>query len=133
MKLITVRKNKGYHSVLMKECTEQAFLQAGQECDAIEGPSVIKPTKAAYAAYLEKESPFEKLKAARNVGDSFNILGLTFTRTAEYFEQGRNANLIELSYVDYSGNTTTLAVIIGYNDLLEEVFQTLTKGRLLYF
>lgn len=74
-KLVSVRRNKNYTSILLNEITEESFKESIKVYEGIEGNKVIKPTQKAYDEFLKLHSlTIDKIKA----GEKYKILGTTF-------------------------------------------------------
>lgn len=133
--LTKTRKNKSYVSVLLNEVTEEAFQEATTVCAAIEGPTVVKPNKEAWAAFVKMHSlTLDKVKA----GETYKILGTVFTivRGLDHSRTGSNEWFPIVRYFDTGKNDYEEYGIIATNNFAVGVHETCFKnktGMLLYF
>lgn len=133
--LTKTRKNKGYTSILMNEVSEQAFKEAANVYDSLDGPKVIKPSKQAGEAFVKLHSlTLDKVKA----GEKYKILGTVFTvvRKRDTSRRGSNEWFPIVRYFDQVKNKEEEFGIVATDNFAVGVHETCFKnltGKLLYF
>lgn len=133
--LTKTRKNKGYTSVLLKEVSIEAFMEASTVADSLEGLKVIKPSKQAGEAFMKLHSlTLDKVKA----GEEYKILGTVFkvVRNLDTSRKGSNEWYPIVRYFDRHKNRYEEFGIVATSNFAvgvhEHCFEQLT-GKLLYF
>lgn len=133
--LTKTRKNKGYTSILLNEVSEQAFKEASEVYDSLEGAKVIKPSKQAGMDFVKLHSlTLDKVKA----GEKYKILGTVFTvvRNLDYNRKGSNKWYPIVRYFDQEKNQVEEFGIVSTSNFAIGVHETCFKqltGKLLYF
>lgn len=132
---VKTRKNKGYTSILLNEVSEQAFKEAKNIYESIEGLKVIKPTKKAWESFIKLHSlTLDKVKA----GEEYKVLGTTFKviRNLDYSRTGSNEWFPIVQYYDRNKNKYEEFGIVSTNNFAAGVHEICFKnqtGILLYF
>lgn len=133
--LVKTRKNKNYTSIILNEVSEQAFKEAKQLYDTIEGPKVIKPSVKAYQSFVKLHSlTLDKVKK----GEKYKILGTEFTivRSLDYDRKGSNQWNPIVKYFDRHKNQYEEYGIICTDNFAAGVLETCfhnQTGILLFF
>jgi len=129
--LVSKRKNKTYTSIILKEISECAFLEALELYNTLDGHKIIKPSKKAFQSFLKLHSlTLDKLKS----GEDYNILGTTFKIVRELNDSDSWYPIVR--YFDRNQSQYKELGLISNNNfasnVLETCFQNKT-GKLLYF
>lgn len=130
-KLVSVRRNKNYTSILLNEVTEESFKESIKVYEEIEGNKVIKPTQQAYDEFLKLHSlTIDKIEA----GEKYKILGTTF----EVIKGLDNERYPIISYYDRKLERYEEFGMIASNNFAANVMETCFKnsnsnGTLLFF
>ena len=130
-KLVSVRRNKNYTSILLNEITEESFKESIKVYEEIEGNKVIKPTQKAYDEFLKLHSlTIDKIKA----GEKYKILGTTF----EVIKGLDDERYPIISYYDHKLERYEEYGMIASNNFAANVMETCFKnsnsnGILLFF
>lgn len=132
---IKTRKAKSYTSILMQEISIEAFKEAMDAYNLIEGSKVIKPSKQAWQTFVKLHSlTLDKVKA----GEEYKILGTTFKviRNLDHSRNGSNEWYPIVKYFDRNRNRYEEFGIVQTSNFAagvhEHCFENQT-GKLLYF
>lgn len=134
-KLVSVRRNKNYTSILLNEITEEAFKESIRVYEETEGNKVIKPTQKAYDKFLKLHSlTIDKIKA----GEKYKILGTTFEVIRDLDKSRDNEWYPVISYYDRKFERYEEYGMIASNNFAANVMETCFKnsnsnGALLFF
>ena len=132
---VKTRKAKHYTSILLQEMSEQAFKEAMDVYNSIEGNKVIKPSKQAWESFVKLHSlTLDKVKP----GEEYKILGTTFKviRNLDRTRRGRNEWYAIVEYFDRDSNAYREFGILCTDNFADGVYEVCFKnctGQLLYF
>lgn len=134
-KLVSVRRNKNYTSILLNEITEESFKESMKAYEEIEGNKVIKPTQQAYDKFLKLHSlTIDKIKA----GEKYKVLGTTFKVIRELDKSRKSEWYPIISYYDRELGRYEEFGMIATDNFAANVMETCFKnsnsnGTLLFF
>lgn len=136
-KAIKIRYNKHYTSVLINHVTKESFLQACQAAKQQPGPTVVKPTRAAFFQYKEDYQE-ERLMRETREGESFSIMGVPFKVMKQDPQSSVNGNVELVSkgfLIDDQGvkEVPQDFLLFYQQSLIENVYNAVTQGGLLYY
>lgn len=135
MSRVKLKRNKTYTSIILQEVSELAFSESVDLRKSINGLSVIKPSKKAWAEFVKLHSlTLDKVKE----GEEYKVLGTTFkvVRNLDYSRKGVNEWYPILRYYDRSMKTYEEIGILSTDNFAVAVHELCFKnhtGTLLYF
>lgn len=123
MKNYTLRKNKHYTAITINSINRKSLIVAETEKQRLLDQGVVvavKPSKRALEKYVDDYKPDVKM-VDTPVGHIFEIMGVCF-KVIEHDEK----------MITVTQGKDTFMTPVGYNSLIEEVYNGVTGG-LLYF
>lgn len=132
---VKTRKAKNYTSILLQEVSEQAFSEAMNVYNSLEGLKVIKPSKKAWESFVKLHTlTLDKVKA----GEEYKVLGTTFKviRSLDYNRRGSNEWYPIVRYYDRTQDKYEEFGIVSTDNFAVGVHEICFKnqtGTLLYF
>ncbi len=137
MKEVTLRKNKSYTAVLVNVVNRKNFLESSRIVSDEKKlrPTVVKPSKQGFESY-KKVYKEELLMRQTPVGGNFEIMGVVFKVLDRKENMGVNGD-VELECEFYNRyldrKVSDRFRIFYFQSLIENVYQAVTEGDLLFF